>query len=300
MPTGFEEASVDDTHSTSGDGESMDIENDPRFARGVTFGRKSVFELKTASSNVDRMETYARKIGDLSETLLELHSGLDDERNTRFEHLQGNLKGLEDRITAWQNVGTKKFGSKKQMLLTFQDEFDQEKAKREEYGQTQAVSRAQLKAMVEQAISGEQNALRGSEQKAINLFEQKVCFLRGEMSRSSRQAEDNTANLRRYLEEDVPQLYQDLREETQAREAMEQNMLTGAMEEVRELQRAVAAERRARQDTEEVMLRMMEDAVAKMQQELLAERRERQNVESMLVNLLQDTCHKLKATSKSL
>merc|ERR1711972_18576 len=99
-------------------------------------------------------------------------------------------------------------------------------------------------------------------------FESKTNSIREEMQTSGRLRMDSEANLRRYLEVDIPKLYESLKEEVSNREAMEQRMLRKAMEEVAQLQGAVLAEKKAREDTEEAMLRMMEDVVLKMQGEI--------------------------------
>merc|ERR1711959_495507 len=76
------------------------------------------------------------------------------------------------------------------------------------------------------------------------------------------------SKLRSFLEVDIPNLYENLKEEVHSREAMEQRMLDKAMEEVTHLQEAVLAEKKAREDTEEAMMRMMEDIVQKVQGEI--------------------------------
>merc|ERR1711972_494534 len=104
-------------------------------------------------------------------------------------------------------------------------------------------------------------------------------------------------NLRRYLEVDVPKLYESLRDESLHRDAMEQRMIKKTMEEVTHIQGQILVEKKAREDTEEAMLRMMEDVVAKMQHEIASERAERVKTEEMLMGLLNATCDKLMAAS---
>merc|ERR1712217_664371 len=100
--------------------------------------------------------------------------------------------------------------------------------------------------------------------------------LKDDISKAGATQIENENSLRRYLEIDVPRLYESLKEEVDNREAMEQRVLRRAMEEVTQLQAAILAEKKAREDTEEAMLKMMEDVVAKMQQEIKKERKERE------------------------
>jgi len=111
---------------------------------------------------------------------------------------------------------------------------------------------------------------------------------------------ENEQNLRRYLEVDIPKLYDSLRDEVGNREAMENRILKRANEEIGRLQDSIVAEKRAREETEEAMLRMMEDVVSKMQGEIAQERREREQTEETLLKLLEDTCNKLNQASQSL
>jgi len=263
-------------------------------------GRQTIKELKNAKDDVDRMATYGNKITGLSDKLLSLHAGLDDERNARFEQLQGKIKSLDDRLSAWQNIGAKKYNVVKGQFCVFEDAMKLEKAKREEVARGNTEEIAAFAQTLDAALKGEQNSLRSAEERILQVFESKRVAIRDDMLSIGRTAGNNEANLRRYLEDDVPRLYEMLREETKSREQMEKQMLSVAMAEVAELQGVIAAEKQKREDTEEVMLRMMEDAVAKMQTDIANERRERKHTEEMLLNLLQETCTKLQVTSKSL
>jgi len=280
--------------------ETQKIEDEPLSPASPGYIDSSPPSSRGEKRDSQRMTVWGDKITELSDTLLGLHAGIDDERNDRFEKLQAKIRGLDDRLAAWQNAGAKEFSSVKDQLLLFQDELDGERHKREALCARKAAEIAQLDKELKGALEAEQNNLRQTESRILQVFDNKTNGLEDEMSRMGRAAGDNLANLRRYLEEDVPRLYSMLREETQSREVMEREMLATAMEEVRELQEVIVAEKRAREDTEEVMLRMMEDAVAKMQGELVNERRERKQTEQMLLNLLHETCDKLHVTSKSL
>jgi len=266
----------------------------------VFTGRKTAIELSMAKDDVDRMATYGNKIAGLSDKLLSLQAGINQDRSDRFEHLHGKIGSLDDRLSAWQNMGAKKFNVVKDQLVVFRDELGAETLKRQELGRTKTNEISSFEKELQTALKAEQAQLRNAEQRVLSIFESKRTAIRDEMLRTTRSAGDNAGNLRRYLEEDVPKLYEMLKEETRSRDAMEKQMMGTAMEEVTELQQIIAAEKKKREDTEEVMLRMMEDAVSKMQGEIAAERRERKSTEQMLTALLQETCSKLRVASKSL
>jgi hypothetical protein len=262
-------------------------------------GRRTLKQIQEASSAADRVAIFAQKIAGLSDELGELHAGHELERNTRFERVRQKVVGLEDRLSAWQNISSLKFKEVKDQIMLFQDELDKERSKSAEEFHAKDVEIKQFDKALQGSLETEQLGLRHVESRILNHFEHKVSNFRDERTREFRGASTTTGNLRRYLEVDVPKLYAALRDETNAREVMEKQMLARAMEEVQELQTTVMAEKKARQETEEVLLRMMEDAVVKMQNELAFERRERKSTEQQMSQLLQDTCHKLKNSSPS-
>ncbi|CAK0904871.1 unnamed protein product [Prorocentrum cordatum] len=262
---------------------------------------------------------YRERIARLSDKLCVLHAGLDQDRNTRFEHLQGKMRQLDEKVCASQDSTGKKFSVLKGQLLAFQSDLDEERSCRERLAQDKQEEIARVDealqgelAAREASLAAEQEARRESEARVLQTFEAKTRGIREEMQANGRLRMDlwggkgavvqgdNEANLRRYLEVDIPKLYESLKEEVGSREAMEQRMLRKAMEEVTQLQGAVLAEKKEREDTEEAMLRMMEEVVAKMQGEIAAERRERERTEERLQSLLSDTCEKLQSASHSL
>jgi len=265
--------------------------------QNAVVGTKTMAALKQAKTGAERVSIFGHKIAGLSDQLTELNASQEQEGQDRFERLQSKIKGLEDRLSAAQNIGSKKFGEVKEMIMTFQDEIEREHAKREEDFRAKDAEIRKFDKALKSSLEREQVSLRQIETRTLNHFEHKVGNFRDEMNRGFRNSTTNTGNLRRYLEVDVPKLYAALREETSARESMEKQMLARAMDEVQELQTSIVEEKKARQETEEVLLRMMEDAVEKMQSEIAAERRERKATEQQMAQLLRDTCLKLKNSS---
>mmetsp|Transcript_100445 Transcript_100445/g.283308 ORF Transcript_100445/g.283308 Transcript_100445/m.283308 type:complete len:325 (+) Transcript_100445:185-1159(+) len=248
----------------------------------------------------DALSALAGKIVGVSGELEELRDNIDLRRNTRFMQMRGNLKFLDDRLSAWHNEGSKRFELVRSGFKTFQEEFGAETQQRGELGKRMGQDISELDQSMLSAMQAEQASLRNQKSQILQLFESKLDALREDTTRTDRVGNDNEAKLRRHLEEDVPELYDMLRDERKNREQMEKHMLTTALAEVEELQGTIAAEKQAREDAEEVMLRMLEDAVEKMQAEIANERRERQQTEQMLVTLLKQAVGSLELTSKSL
>jgi len=218
--------------------------------------------------------------------------------SSKYDFLQEKLRKLDDRVAISSSVSTKKFASLKEQLVRFQKELDGEREHRESFSKAKSAELITANEALEEALLAEQAALRETEARIVNLFESKTNSLKEEITTAGRLRMDNEANLRRYLDVDIPKLYEALREEVAQRENMEQRMLKKAIEECAQLKTAISEEKKARIDTEEAMLRMMEDVVTKMQGEISSERRDRERTEEMLMNLLNETCDRLQNASQ--
>mmetsp|Transcript_2868 Transcript_2868/g.8107 ORF Transcript_2868/g.8107 Transcript_2868/m.8107 type:complete len:290 (-) Transcript_2868:69-938(-) len=266
------------------DVEGLDSGDDNHLANG---GRRRSMEHR------DRMSI-------LSDKLCVLHSGLDQDRNVRYEHLQGKLRALDDRVGASQDATHKKFVVLKDQIVQFQRELSSEQMLRDSMVIEKEEEIKNIAESLRASLSAEQEERRASERRILQIFEKKTQAVKEEVNDLGNTRVNNEANLRRYLEVDIPKLYENLKEEVDSREAMEQRMLARAMEEVTGLQAAILAEKKAREDSEEAMLRMMEDVVAKMQAEIAAETKERQKMEEMLLGLLHETCTRMQSAYNSL
>jgi len=243
---------------------------------------------------------YRDRVTNLTTKLSNMHEGLDKDKASRYDHLQGKMKHLDERLSASQDAGAKKFGVLKDHMLLFQDALQSERVNRELLAEAKEQEILKVDAALQITLRSEQDARKEAEQKILRVFEDKTSYLKDEITHSGKVRMDNEAKLRRFLEVDIPKLYEGLREEVENRELMEQRMLKRAMDEVTQLQSAILTEKKAREDTEEAILRMMEDVVSKMQAEIQTERRERERTEEMLLTLLNDTCHNLQVASTNI
>jgi len=248
----------------------------------------------------DTENIYRDRITNLTTKLSSMHEGLDKDRSSRYDHLQFRMKQLDERLSASQDASKKKFDVLKDHVLIFQETLKGEREVREQYVAAKEKEIAKVDQSLQVVLKSEQDERREAEQVIRKVFEDKTLYLKDEILHSGKIRMDNEAKLRRFLEIDIPKLYEGLKEEVEKREQMEQRMLKKAMDEVTQLQGAVLAEKKAREDTEEAILRMMEDVVTKMQAEIQTERRERERTEEMLLTLLNDTCHNLQMASTSL
>merc|ERR1719261_2117275 len=121
-------------------------------------------------------------------------------------------------------------------MLLFQDAVKNEREFREQFCEAKEKEILKVDAALQATLQSEQDARREAEQKIRRVFEDKTTYLKDEISHSGKVRMDNEAKLRRFLEVDIPKLYEGLKEEVENREAMEQRMLKTAMDEVTKLQ----------------------------------------------------------------
>eukprot|EP00931_Biecheleriopsis_adriatica_P058107 TRINITY_DN34527_c0_g1_i1.p1 TRINITY_DN34527_c0_g1~~TRINITY_DN34527_c0_g1_i1.p1 ORF type:complete len:291 (+),score=84.13 TRINITY_DN34527_c0_g1_i1:68-874(+) len=259
-------------------------------------------EASASRGGVDKGD-YRERIARLTDKLNVVHetSGThattENTKVSKLDFLHDKVKKLDERVATSQDLAQKKFSALKEQLGKFQKDLEVERDTRDRLAKTKTDEIVCIDRALQQNLEAEQQALRETETRILQLFESKTHSLKEEMTSSGRLRMENEANLRRYLDQDIPKLYEALKEEVSNREAMEQRMLRKAMEEVAQLQTAISEERKAREDTEEAMLRMMEDVVTKMQGEIASERRERERTEEMLLTLLNETCSKMQVAS---
>lgn len=247
-----------------------------------------------------RADEYCEKMVKLSNKMNTLHDGLDQERNKRFEHLQIRLRNMDESMSASEAYGAKKFNVVKDHLIKFQGELVDEFQTGNKFAEEEIQKVGAAQKDLEDTLEDERKCRTEMEARVLSDFEAKTRALKFDIDNEGSGKHNSHFKLRRYLEQDVPKLYEGLKEEQQNREAMEHRMLEKAMEEVDHLHGVVVAEKKAREDTEEAMLRMMEDVVAKMHAEVNMEREERSRTQQMLVALLDETCRKLQIASQSL
>merc|ERR1719265_450876 len=131
------------------------------------------------------------------------------------------MKHLDERLSASQDASLKKFGVLKDHMVIFQDALKGEKDNRERFQEAKEQDILKIDAALQATLQSEQDERREAEQKIRRVFEDKTTYLKDEILHSGKQRMDNEAKLRRFLEVDIPKLYEGLREEVENREQME-------------------------------------------------------------------------------
>merc|ERR1719277_1078779 len=249
--------------------------------------------------STDRAKDHRDRIARLNESLLGLQDGLDTERTSRFEDLQGKMTLLDEKVNLSQDMKAHKFHVLKEQLEFFGNSVNCERLSREEIAEEKRRDIETMDKALGAALAEELEERNETESRVMHIFETRTNELKEEVIKAGRDGIATEANFRKYLEVDIPKLRQYLEEEIENRETMEQRMLRKAMDEVTQLQAAVLAEKKAREDMEQAMLRMMEDIVSRVQVEVAKDKKERERTEQTLLGLLNDPLHKLQLTQAS-
>jgi len=78
---------------------------------------------------------YRDRVTNLTKHLTSMHEGQDKDRNSRYDHLQGKMKHLDERLAASQDASGKKFGVLKDTMMIFQDALKSERENREHFAE---------------------------------------------------------------------------------------------------------------------------------------------------------------------
>ena len=102
-------------------------------------------------------------------------------------------------------------------------------------------------------------------------------------------------SMQQYLEEDVPNLYDRLKESIKDREQTEEMILKQIQDEFTAVQEKLVEEKQMREEGEELLLNRIKEIRARVQDQISLERQERERTEETMIYLLEQTCTKLNA-----
>merc|ERR1719221_1048299 len=126
------------------------------------------------------------------------------------------MSDVDSRLQAAQDALQQECCQLRDQLDKFQREFDDERHGREAATDAKAKELSTLDLRLQQALEQEQQARRDTEQRTLRGFEEKTAQLRDEIAREGRTRNEAEAALRKYVDVDIPKLYESLREEAQS------------------------------------------------------------------------------------
>merc|ERR1719161_2426195 len=145
------------------------------------------------------------------------------------------MKQLDERLATAQDASAKKFGILKDQIAAHDNELNEEKNARETLASEKTGEISRLDNRLQIALEAEQKARREAEQAILQVFDERTNSIKEQVQKEGKSRIEKESKLRCSLEVDIPNLYDNLKEEVHSREAMEQRMLDKAMEEVTHL-----------------------------------------------------------------
>ena len=124
-------------------------------------------------------------------------------------------------------------------------------------------------------------------------IEEKSLQVHQEIQKETEAGNEILVTLSNYLEEEIPALYENLKNGIGEREQTEELILRQISEEFTNIHSEIVNEKKAREEQEEAMLEMLKEIISKVKEQIHVEKGEREKTEEILVNLLEETCHKL-------
>ena len=163
---------------------------------------------------------YYERIQRLSDRLSNLQTGLESEKQSRLEVLNSKLRSVDEKLTSNSDVSAKKFQSMKETLTKISKSIEEEKRLRDKIFDDKDTELRELDLHVQSLIETESQHRVEDEMRIIRTFEDKFSTLKDEIIRESKSRIENEVNLKKYLEMDIPKLFESLKEEALAREAI--------------------------------------------------------------------------------
>merc|ERR550514_2674659 len=139
----------------------------------------------------ERIDSYHNRIAKLSDKLSDLHQGLESDRNSRFDTLNGKMRMLDERLATSQDAAAKRFASLKDQLVIFQKELEEEKENREALAERKAQEIASMDQRLQAALDAEQQARKESAMRVLRIFEDKTQLLKEDIAKESTVRLDN-------------------------------------------------------------------------------------------------------------
>ena len=153
---------------------------------------------------------YYERIQRLSDRLSSLQTGLESEKQSRLDVLNSKLRSIDEKLTTNSDLSSKKFHSMKEMLTKITKNIEEERRLRDKVFEDKDTELRELDLNIQSIIETESQHRVEDEMKIIRTFEEKFAALKDEIIRESKSRIENEVNLKKYLELDIPKLFEAL------------------------------------------------------------------------------------------
>jgi hypothetical protein len=222
----------------------------------------------TASHNVERIQA-------LGDKLSQIHLTLRNEKLSKLEKLDFNLKNCGEKVIDFSEVCTEKFNQLKEQLNKLFSKIEtQNNHIQNGYEQKMQYLQA-LETKVVERFEQEAKLRKEMERKAILLIEERSNYLLNELNKEAKNRQESLDNFHRIIECDIPKLQESLKEENSEMNENDSAVQNKIFEESQKLMHIVNNERKAREETEDALLEMLKAMINAMKTQLENEKRER-------------------------
>ncbi|EGR27632.1 hypothetical protein IMG5_192870 [Ichthyophthirius multifiliis] len=241
---------------------------------------------------------YTERFNKISQKLSQIPLNQENSRANRIDQFQQKVYFLDERFNNTIETYNKKISNLKEEIFRLQKVVEDNSKSYEFQLESRNKEINNLDLKLSQKLEYEILSRRESESKQIRYLEEKVNFLRADISTETRIRTELLNQLNSTLESDLPKLYEIVKSEGAEREECDNLTLKKTAEEIKKLNDIISIQKRNREDSEASIFEMLKDLVNRVKQEIDQEKNEREQSQDVLVKLLEDAANKLCATAQ--
>mmetsp|Transcript_21702 Transcript_21702/g.39612 ORF Transcript_21702/g.39612 Transcript_21702/m.39612 type:complete len:251 (-) Transcript_21702:1719-2471(-) len=230
------------------------------------------------------------RIKQLTDRLLGLQSGLEGERQAKFEAFNARFKSIETRLDTSGVNSDNKYKLLRDQLNRVSEGLTQERHMRETLDERKG---KELK-LVENNLRIDLNLLKqarkDTEGKVLKVLDEKLYAIKVDLLKEKKLREEFESAQEQQLEETLERLLTFSDSEAVAREDSCSRISEVLVEETGKLENQLELDKKVREESISTMMQMLKDMQDRLLTEVKTEREERISTEATLLKLLEDTC----------
>lgn len=248
--------------------------------------------------NSNYSSPFAERFSKITEKLGTIPLNAENSRAHRIDTLEQHVNGLEDKFDeAIQNYN-KKISNLKEEVFKLQKLLEEDNKAFEFQMDARIKEINNLDNKLTSKLEHEILGRKESEQKLNRYLEEKVNFLKADIAMETKIRSEIIESLNLTLENDLPKLFDLVKQEANEREECDNLTLRKTADEIKKLNEAVTSQKKNREESESSIFEMLKDLVNRVKNEIDEERKEREQSQETLLGLLEDACNKLCSTAQ--
>ncbi|KAL4435787.1 hypothetical protein ABPG74_015755 [Tetrahymena malaccensis] len=241
---------------------------------------------------------YAERFNKISEKLSQIPLSQEGSRANRIDNFEQRVRQIDEKFNTSIEQYNKKIAGLKEEVFKLQKLVEDNSKSFELQLETRNKEITNLDNKLAQKLENEIASRRDSESKQVRYLEEKINFLRADISTETKIRSEILSSLNATLEADLPKLYEIVKSEGVERESCDSITLKKAADEIKKIHDFLATQKRTREETESTIFEMLKELVNRIKSEIDEERKDREQSQETLVSLLEDAANKLCATAQ--